>query len=134
MSSLTLQSCPFPAALRFPDVDPAELACEQSRPLLPRATPLPADAWNAYVSRLLPPVRADRPRDVGAPALLRTRAGMADFLISLGPGPSRAVARGLHLMDRSGFWRDVQHELATLAPAAPLACAGSGRATVPPAW
>jgi hypothetical protein len=26
------------------------------------------------------------------------------------------VARGLHLMDRTGFWREVQQELAVLAP------------------
>jgi len=109
----------FPPALRFADVDPAELADEQSRPLLPAATPLPAGAWTAYLSRLQPPVRADRPRDAGAAALLRTRAGMADFLVSLGPSPARAMARSLHLMDRSGFWRDVQHELAVLAPEEP---------------
>lgn len=119
MSSLTLQAAPFPQALRFADVDPAELAGEEIRPLLPRTARLPADAWNAYLSGMLPPVRPDRPSDAGAPARLRTRAGMADFLVSLGPKPARAVARSLHLMDRSGFWRDVQRELAVLAPDSP---------------
>jgi hypothetical protein len=112
----TLQPDPFPPALRFADVDPAELEGEASRPLLPQAAPLPAGAWNGYLARLLPPVRADRPREAGCAAVLRTRAGMADFLVSLGPGPAHAVARGLHLMDRTGFWREVQQELAVLAP------------------
>jgi hypothetical protein len=106
----------FPPAFRFADADPAELESEAPRPLLPHAAPLTAGAWNGYLARLLPPVAADRPHEVGAAAPLRTRAGMADFLVSLGPGPAQAVACGLHLMDRSGFWRDVQRELAVLAP------------------
>ena len=106
----------FPPTLRFVDIDPAERAHEEVRPVLPRPGHQPAGAWSEYLSRTLPPVRPDRPCDAGAPAMLRTRVGMADFLVSLGPRPARAVARNLILVDRSGFWRDVQREIEALAP------------------
>ena len=102
----------FPSTLRFVDTDPAERADEETRPLLPCAGRQPPRVWNAYLARMLPPVRTD------VDARLRTAADMADFLVSLGPSPARAVAQNLRLTDRSGFWRSVQREIEELAPEA----------------
>jgi len=111
MSRPSLPKPAFPARLRFPDIDPATLERDD-----PPCRPRPLGAWPAYLARTLKPVAADPPAAAGAPALLRTREGMADFLLSLGPTPARELAGGLRAMDRSGFWDGVQHKLEALAP------------------
>lgn len=106
------QHYPPPQPPRFLDVDPAELARDEGE-IRPAAAPFPSggNAWSAYLARLLPPVQADSPQDAGAPALLRTEAGMADFLASLGPTPAGELVRELRALDRSGFWGGVQRQL-----------------------
>lgn len=103
---------PMPSSLRFTDADPAELARDEPAPRRP-PTAMPAGQWSAYLTRLLPPVAADPPEQAGAPSRLRTEAGMADFLASLGPQPARTLAGNLGAFDRSGFWHGVQRELAS---------------------
>lgn len=106
----------LPQRLRFVDVEPEVLARDEP-PARPAAAPFPSEgAWSAYLARMLPPVRPDAPCDAGAPALLRTEAGMADFLVSLGPAPARELASGLRALDRSGFWGGVQRQVEALAP------------------
>jgi hypothetical protein len=103
---------PLPPQLRFIDVDAAELAREEGEMRAAEAPfPSGARAWSAYLARLLPPVQPDAPERAGAPALLRTEAGMADFLASLGPTPARELALGLRALDRTGFWCGVQRQL-----------------------
>lgn len=111
MAIATLPPDPFPPTLRFVDVDPAELAAEATRPLLPEPRPQPEGAWAGYLARLLPPVHADDGRQAGA---LRGAAGVADFLASLGPEQAAAMADSLDLIARSGFWRGVRAELRLL--------------------
>lgn len=106
----------LPADFRFTDVEAERLARDEGEPAAPPA-PMPAGQWQAYLARLLPPVAADPPERAGSPALLRTEAGMADFLASLGAEPACTLARSLAAIDRSGFWHGVRRELAVIGAA-----------------
>ena len=95
---------PFPAALRFEDVEIGRLARDE-RPL-----PIGQDAWADYLRRVLPPVVPDPVGLAGAPGVLRTPAGMADFLLTMGPGAARDMCRGLDAQNPA-FWGAVAAEV-----------------------
>jgi hypothetical protein len=105
--------CPrFPVALSFPDVE-ADVLAHEAASELRRAGRPDADAWRAYLGRVLPALERNSAREV-AQALLAAGTGEPASRSHAERMRRQAIAAGS--VHRARFWADVAEEIGRARP------------------